>query len=113
MELGLLYRALINRQVDMIAANSTDGQIQALGLAKENDASELKNWLTISNAESADKKISAVTSVYNRLGVKAICEEKMQFFYSKSISNLDKVSVSENKKKKLRNLAAKLMLRQE
>ena len=33
MELGLLYRALINHQVDMIAANSTDGQIQALGLA--------------------------------------------------------------------------------
>lgn len=32
MELGLLYRALIHRQVDMIAANSTDGQIQALGL---------------------------------------------------------------------------------
>ncbi len=32
MELGLLYRALINRQVDMIAANSTDGQIQALEL---------------------------------------------------------------------------------
>jgi len=32
MELGLLYRALINHQVDMIAANSTDGQIQALGL---------------------------------------------------------------------------------
>ena len=31
MDLGLLYRALINRQVDMIAANSTDGQIQALG----------------------------------------------------------------------------------
>jgi osmoprotectant transport system substrate-binding protein len=32
MDLGLLYRALINRQVDMIAANSTDGKIQALGL---------------------------------------------------------------------------------
>lgn len=32
MELGLLYRALINHQVDMIAANSTDGQIQALDL---------------------------------------------------------------------------------
>jgi osmoprotectant transport system substrate-binding protein len=32
MDLGLLYRALLNRQVDMIAANSTDGQITALGL---------------------------------------------------------------------------------
>jgi len=32
MDLGLLYRALINHQVDMIAANSTDGPIEALGL---------------------------------------------------------------------------------
>jgi osmoprotectant transport system substrate-binding protein len=33
MDLGLLYRALEARQVDMIAANSTDGPIEALGLA--------------------------------------------------------------------------------
>ncbi len=33
MDLGLLYRALSAHQVDMIAANSTDGPIQALGLA--------------------------------------------------------------------------------
>ena len=32
MDLGLLYRALQARQVDMIAANSTDGPIAALGL---------------------------------------------------------------------------------
>ncbi|MGC1462643.1 MAG: glycine betaine ABC transporter substrate-binding protein [Terracidiphilus sp.] len=32
MDLGLLYRALMQRQVDMIAANSTDGPIEALGL---------------------------------------------------------------------------------
>jgi osmoprotectant transport system substrate-binding protein len=32
MDLGLLYRALNNHQVDMIAANSTDGPIQAFHL---------------------------------------------------------------------------------
>lgn len=32
MELGLLYRALNAHQVDMIAANSTDGSIEAFGL---------------------------------------------------------------------------------
>jgi osmoprotectant transport system substrate-binding protein len=38
MDLGLLYRALQAHQVDMIAANSTDGPIQALGLrALEDD----------------------------------------------------------------------------
>jgi geranylgeranyl diphosphate synthase type II len=98
---------------DILCNKKTYLLIQALGLAKENDASELKNWLTTSDPKSADAKISAVTSIYNRLGVKAICEDKMQFFYSKGIANLDKVSVSENKKQELRNLAEKLMLRQE
>jgi osmoprotectant transport system substrate-binding protein len=37
MDLGLLYRALNARQVDMIAANSTDGPIQALGLTALED----------------------------------------------------------------------------
>ena len=32
MDLGLLYRALTDHQVDMIAANATDGPIHALGL---------------------------------------------------------------------------------
>ncbi len=37
MDLGLLYRALNAHQVDMIAANSTDGPIQAFGLAALED----------------------------------------------------------------------------
>jgi osmoprotectant transport system substrate-binding protein len=37
MDLGLLYRALNAHQVDMIAANSTDGPIQAFGLAMLQD----------------------------------------------------------------------------
>ncbi|MBH8551539.1 ABC transporter substrate-binding protein [Nostocaceae cyanobacterium CENA357] len=32
MDLGLIYRALVQKQVDMIAGNSTDGQISRLGL---------------------------------------------------------------------------------
>jgi osmoprotectant transport system substrate-binding protein len=37
MDLGLLYRALDARQVDMIAANSTDGPIEAFGLTALED----------------------------------------------------------------------------
>jgi len=32
MDLGLIYRALVQKQVDMVAGNSTDGQISRLGL---------------------------------------------------------------------------------
>jgi osmoprotectant transport system substrate-binding protein len=37
MDLGLLYRALNSRQVDMIAGNSTDGPIRAFGLTALED----------------------------------------------------------------------------
>ena len=37
MDLGLLYRELQDRQVDLIAANATDGPIQALGLTTLQD----------------------------------------------------------------------------
>jgi osmoprotectant transport system substrate-binding protein len=32
MDLGLIYRALVDRQVDVVAGNATDGQIASLGL---------------------------------------------------------------------------------
>jgi len=37
MDLGLLYRALASHQVDMVAGNSTDGPIRALGLTALTD----------------------------------------------------------------------------
>jgi osmoprotectant transport system substrate-binding protein len=68
MDLGLLYRALNAHQVDMIAANSTDGPIQAFGLVALQDdkhyfppyqavplvrAEALKRWPQIQNALNA------------------------------------------------------------
>lgn len=37
MDLGLIYRALVDHQVDVVAGNSTDGQIEALGLVALED----------------------------------------------------------------------------
>ncbi len=37
MDLGLIYRALVDRQVDIVAGNSTDGLIDALGLVTLED----------------------------------------------------------------------------
>jgi osmoprotectant transport system substrate-binding protein len=37
MDLGLIYRALVDHQVDVVAGNSTDGLISALGLAALED----------------------------------------------------------------------------
>ena len=96
---------------DILCNKKTYLLIHALEFAKGNEADELQSWLKTTDENLADKKIIAVTALFNRLGVKMICEDKMQFFYSKAIANLDKVAISDNKKQELRKLAEKLMFR--
>ncbi len=96
---------------DILCNKKTYLLIHALELAKGDDITELHNWLLNSDENLSEQKIKAVTSVFDRLGVKTICEDKMQFFYSKAIAKLDKVAVLDNKKQELRKLAEKLMFR--
>jgi geranylgeranyl diphosphate synthase type II len=96
---------------DILSNKKTYLLIHALKLAEGNMASELRKWIEISDQKFTEKKIQAVTSIYNRLNIRTICEDKMDDFYTKAIAKLLKVSVLENKKQELRNLAEKLMVR--
>lgn len=96
---------------DILCNKKTYLLIHALELAKGKDADELQKWLKSTDENLSEEKISAITSLYNRLGVRTICEDKMQLFYTKSIANLEKVTVFNNKKQELRKLAEKLMFR--
>lgn len=96
---------------DILCNKKTYLLIHALELAKGDDAAELQNWLLNSDENLSEEKIKAVTLIFDRLGVKTICEDKMEFFYSKAIAKLDKVAVLDNKKQELRKLAEKLMFR--
>ena len=96
---------------DILCNKKTYLLIHALKLATGETEKELNNWLNISDEKLADKKIQSVTEIYNHLGVRTICEDKMLEFYTKAVASLEKVSVSDNKKHLLRNLASKLMSR--
>lgn len=96
---------------DILCNKKTYLLIHALELAQGKTAEELQYWLNISDNTRAEEKIEAVTSVYNQLGVKQICEDKMLLFYTQAVANLEKVSVLENNKQELRKLAEKLMSR--
>ena len=83
--------------------------IHAKKLAAGKDAEELAQYLKTN--EPSEEKIRAVTDLYNRLGVRKICEEKMDYYYSEAAASLEKVSVHTDKKQELRNLARNLMAR--
>ncbi len=96
---------------DILCNKKTYLLIHALKLAIGDTKEELKKWLNISKDEFSEEKVSSVTNIYNQLGVRTICEDKMLEFYTKAVANLDKVRVSDTKKQELRNLAVKLMSR--
>lgn len=96
---------------DILCNKKTYLLIHALKLATGETNKKLNDWLNISDNKLMEKKIQSVTEIYNQLGVRTICEDKMIEFYLKAVACLEKVSVSDNKKHMLRNLASKLMSR--
>lgn len=95
---------------DIMCNKKTYLLIHAKKLAEGKLAGELNEWMNIENAKP-DEKINAVTTIYNQLGVKKICEDAMTNYYKKSIASLDKLGVVEAKKQELRKLAENLLQR--
>ena len=96
---------------DILCNKKTYLLIHALEIAKGKDAEELQKWLAVSEEKLSDDKINAMTLLFNKLGVKQICEDKMHFFYSMAVAKLEKVKVLDHKKQELRKIAEKLMFR--
>jgi osmoprotectant transport system substrate-binding protein len=77
MDLGLLYRALTSRQVDVIAGNSTDGPIIALGLvALEDDKHYFPPYEAVPLVrEDALRRHPQIQEAMDRLAGKVSAEE--------------------------------------
>ncbi len=95
---------------DILCNKKTYLLIHALKLAKGADFEDLTKYLKKSY-QQPEEKIKQVTEMYNKLGVKKICEDKMIFYFDKAVANLDNIQVDNTKKHELRNLAEKLLSR--
>ncbi|MPM90039.1 hypothetical protein SDC9_137155 [bioreactor metagenome] len=95
---------------DILCNKKTYLLIQAINLAEGKVKSELNHWMSQPDSDP-ESKVCGVTSIYNQLGAKKICEDTMSVYYEKAIAFLDKVSVDLYKKQELRNLAENLMFR--
>ena len=77
MDLGLLYRALSNNQVDMVAGNSTDGPIRALGfVALEDDKHYFPPYEAVPLVrEDSLKRHPGIQAAMDRLAGKLTADE--------------------------------------
>lgn len=97
---------------DIFCNKKTFLLIQALNLARGEEEKILKKWLQ-EDENRGEEKVKAITDIYNRLGIKEICEKEIQFFSDKAIEKLHQISISENKKSELLRLTRQLVLRNE
>lgn len=84
--------------------------ITAMNLASEKQLAEMKEWMSREQYD-ADEKIAFFTNIYNELGVKKICEKRIEALFAKCDEYINNISVSEEKKKNLKNFANSLLNR--
>jgi geranylgeranyl diphosphate synthase type II len=94
---------------DILCNKKTYLLVSALNTNNRQDKEELLLWLNTSTPE--EKKIEAVTLLYNKLSVKEKARDKMEDYYQKAIDSLNGVNVPDEKKAVLKSLAEELMNR--
>lgn len=97
---------------DIIENKKTFLLIEALAQAKgKPEEKSLAKWLS---AEEFDRneKVKAVTAIYDTLGIKQMAENKMNEFFSKGLTDLDKLEAPAEQKKPLLDLIYRLIERE-
>lgn len=95
---------------DILCNKKTYMLIQALQLADSGQHALLKSWL-----ESKDyvpsEKIAAVTALYDQIGIKQVCDRKINDYFSQARQCLSEVDLPEEKKACLWDFALSLLNR--
>lgn len=81
--------------------------IKALELVKNDDLNELKQWYSIETESS--EKIHAVTRIFKNWKIDEATMQLIESYTQKALASLDAISVSEDKKKVLKELAINLI----
>lgn len=96
---------------DIIANKKTYLLIKALEKAKGKQKQELQALLSAKKFNSK-KKIAAVKTIYNALGIPAMTEKKVNLYFEKGFKSLNKLQCDDEKKSVLKKFAEELIARQ-
>lgn len=96
---------------DITSNKKTYMLINAVNRADDVQCKELMKWIEATTFDR-NEKVKAVTHLYDEIGIRQLCEQKMEGCYQLGLQHLAKVSVSEERKAILKNYAAAMMKRQ-
>lgn len=95
---------------DILCNKKTYMLISALRLADEADRRKLEEWIARpTGTYCPDEKIAAVTALYDKLGIRRLCDEKIHGYFEEAHRVLDSLQLPEERKRPLWEMALNLM----
>ena len=96
---------------DITSNKKTYMLINAVNRANQQERTELMRWIEAKDFDRQEK-IEAVTRLYDAIGIRQLCEQKINSYFEEAKQYLDQVSVSEVRKQPLRQYTAEMVHRE-
>lgn len=96
---------------DITCNKKTYMLINAFQRANSEQRAELERWVSAKDFDRQEK-VAAVTEIYNQIGIRQICEEKINYYFEESKKYLAKINVADERKQILLQYTAEMMKRE-
>ena len=96
---------------DIISNKKTFLLIEALTQAEGEVKSELEKWISSTNFDP-EEKVNAVREIYEKLNIRTFTEQKINDYFEIGINSLEKLQVSDERKKPLLQFVRQLVERE-
>ena len=95
---------------DITSNKKTYMLINAFNRATDKQRAELTRWVEATTFDRQEK-VAAVTRLYDEIGIRQLCEEKINDYFQQAAESLDKVGVDGERKQMLRQYMDQLLHR--
>lgn len=97
---------------DILCNKKTYLLVKAMEYADTRQLQELKSLFSLATSyHNSQEKIDAVTKLYNEIGIREICDEKIKDYSAMAEAELTKLSIASERKRELEGLVANLISR--
>ena len=96
---------------DITSNKKTYMLINAVNRANAQQRAELMRWIDAKEFNRAEK-VAAVTRLYDEIGIRQLCEEKINFYFEQGKKLLEQVHVDSSRKEQLRQYTNEMMHRE-
>ena len=96
---------------DITSNKKTYMLINAVNRANTTQRAELMRWIEAREFDR-DEKVAAVTRLYDEIGIRQLCEERINYYFEQGRQYLEQIQVGDERKAPLRQYIAQMMNRQ-